>query len=138
MLALEDHLVGFERYEVYTHTLPNGELMIWDVSTAKAAVARGEIVAEIDMDIAAMRHVVEHNEYDEAIVARANIAQPGIAAPCVWQGQVCYLLIDGSHRCVKAYRAGQAFRVTLLSDRAGDSCLLAGPDAHRVDIATQY
>jgi hypothetical protein len=67
-------------------------------------------------------------------VQRADITQPGIAAPILWQGTpdiappgVVYILIDGIHRAVRAYREGQRFYCLILSDEQSRACLIGAP-----------
>jgi hypothetical protein len=124
------YLSGTFKVEVYHHDIPGVGRITWDIGRAKRQLDAGHIVqpAPAPIDPAVMQHIADHNEYDDAVVASANPKEWGIAAPILWQGAIQYVLIDGTHRCIKALREGKPFYAYLLTDEAARACLLAAPE----------
>jgi hypothetical protein len=93
-------------HETYTYTLHGDRgVIVWDVSRAQALLAREGGLATIEVDREQQAHVATTYDITEEKVARADIAQPGIAAPIIWDGDptlgphgILYVLIDGIHR----------------------------------------
>lgn len=110
-----------------------GGYVRWDVTAAKAAVAAGAVITRSTMALEDMAEIAARNDWDEAVVAKADPAQPGIAAPIIVPGLgVVYTLIDGTHRCVAALRRGQPFVADLLTDEASRRCIVALTDPELV------
>src|SRR5262245_26727340 len=104
-------------HETYMYTLHgSGGVIVWDVSLAQALMAAEGGIGLLEVDREQQRHVATTYEITEAKVAQADISQPGIAAPIIWDGDpslgshgILYVLIDGIHRTARAYREGQPF-----------------------------
>ena len=74
-----------------------------------------------------MRDVMQRYACDERCVSPGLDDEPGVAAPILWEGERRYILIDGVHRLVRAYRAGETFEVHVLSDADSRACVLYAP-----------
>jgi hypothetical protein len=74
-----------------------------------------------------MAFVAKRYDYDRAHVAEVDCAVPGIAAPLLEDGQVMYVVIDGIHRCVRAYQEGRPFQVHVLADADARRCVVTAP-----------
>ena len=118
----------------YTYTLQEGRgSMTWYVTLAQEIVAQGGLDIE-EVVREQQQHIATHYDITEAKVARAHIGTPGIAAPFIWQGNstiappgIVYILIDGTHRAVRAYRERKPFYCYVLSPAQSRACLLSGP-----------
>ena len=121
------HVLDFLHVETFRYTIPGHGTLIWNVSAAKDAIAAGQVLTRVPIAREQMAGIVAKNEYEEARVAMVDPSRPGIGAPFLWEGRVEYLLIDGTHRCVKAYRMGVPFEVDLLTDEAAKACLIVWP-----------
>jgi hypothetical protein len=114
--------------ETYTFTCPGQEPPTrWNVSYAKQLVGCGCIVATVDIDRQTMMDISTRNEWNPAKLPYVDPSDPGIAAPFVHEGALIYILIDGTHRCVKALQQGVPFRAHLLTDDAARACHIEGP-----------
>jgi hypothetical protein len=122
--------------ETYRYTLQDGlGDIVWDVLHAKRLVATGGCPL-MPVDREQQAHVARTYDISEAKVAAADIRQPGIAAPMIWLGSpqygpprhIVYVLIDGIHRTVRAFRDGQPFSAYVLSDAQSRACLLSAPE----------
>jgi hypothetical protein len=73
-------------HEMYTYSLweDRGEI-VWDVTLAKAIVAQGGLDLD-EVDREQQQHIAVRYDITEAKVQAADITQPGIAAPFIWQG----------------------------------------------------
>jgi hypothetical protein len=117
--------------EVFTYTFIDGRRMMWNIDRAKAILDSGRgMFQTIALTRDAMQDTLTNNDIDAAKLAAADPAQPGIGAPCCFAGHCFYLLIDGTHRAVKALQTNVGFDVRLLTDEAARECLMmadAGP-----------
>lgn len=113
--------------ETYTYEWASGSVT-WNITQAKQLIAEGRAVGWNDVAHDQLQRIAERYDYDEATVARADPCVPGIAAPILDQGQVVYVIIDGIHRAVRAYRDGQPFIVLILSDEDSRACILGNPE----------
>jgi hypothetical protein len=73
-------------HETYTYTLQEGRgAIVWGVTLAKLLALGGGLgLAEVDRE--QQSDVATTYEITEAKVAAADITQPGIAAPILWDG----------------------------------------------------
>lgn len=120
------------KLETYTHTFDREGVdyapLVYDITLAKFLIEktpREAILATVSIDREAMAEIAERNDWNEAHLTEVDIADPGIGAPFLWNNAIEYLLIDGTHRCVRAMREGKTFRAHLLSDDAAKRCLIS-------------
>lgn len=113
--------------ETYEYTIPGYETVWWNISRAKWEVrdpANVEVTVPIERD--QMQAIADRNDFDPDHLATVDETQPGIGAPIFIEDEVAYILIDGTHRCVKALRADRPFYAQLLTHAANERCLLRG------------
>lgn len=111
--------------EMYTYEWSEGSVT-WNITKVKQLIAQGRAEGWNEVPRDQLRRVAEVYEYDEATVARADLAVHGIAAPILDQGLVVYVIVDGIHRAVRAYRDGNTFLVLMLSKEDSRTCII-GP-----------
>lgn len=106
------------------------EPFIWNINQAKVEVATASsVIATVEIERDQMQIIATRSEFDEAHLPRVDITQPGIGAPVVLpDGSVAFILIDGTHRCVRAYREGRPFFARLLTDEAAARCVITAPE----------
>jgi hypothetical protein len=131
-MLLESLSIETVDLETFRYDIPGYQTLVWNVTRAKAEIAAGQVLATVPIVPEEMAAIEAKNGFDPAHLDQVDHTQPGIGAPFWWKGQVQYLLIDGTHRCVKAHRAGAEFQVRLLTDRGARRCLLAGDKRLRV------
>lgn len=134
-------VIGELTVQVFRYQIPGepGDV-VWNVTAALAAVARGEIVATVTMDPAALRDLCRRNTWDPHHIDEVDPSIPGIGAPLVFDPatHVCpegsapgkgiyYVTIDGLHRAARCLRDELPFKVQLLTDAAAKACLISGP-----------
>jgi hypothetical protein len=120
--------VSIEGREVFQYDVPGFPTLWYDVTAAKAAIERGEFCTTAEIEREQMRHVMERNEWTEAELASVDPSEPGIAVPFMpVPDLIVYMLIDGTHRCVKAYRENRPFFARCLTDKAAAGCLMNYP-----------
>lgn len=122
-------VVNYHRQEeVFVYTIPNEkEPLRWDVLHAKALIGAGEKVGTVTVELDQMAIIARKNDWDPAHLPNVDPSRPGIGAPCVFEGRRIYILIDGTHRCVRSLMEGRAFVVDLLTDAASLRCFIDGP-----------
>lgn len=124
---MTDRALEYLRLETYQYTIPGYETVWWNVTAAKAEVAKGHTFTTVPIAREEMQGIATRNDFDEAHLAAVDDTQPGIGAPLYIPGEgVIYILIDGTHRCVKALRAGRTFSAQLLTNEAAMRCVLRG------------
>lgn len=116
-------------FDFFTYTTERGHQLMWDVTRAKAEVAAGHTIATVPIAPSELAEIAARNDWTAARVAIADPTLPGIGAPMVWEGSVIYILIDGTHRAVRAHQTDGVFSAHLLTDEAARRCLLSGPPA---------
>jgi hypothetical protein len=122
--------------DTFTYTLEAGGYLSWDITRAKRWVVdqlragKAATLTLAEMPRAEMARIATTWDINEAWVAGANPEYPGLSAPILdpaQGGAVTYVLIDGVHRCVKAYREGKPFKAIVLPDAVAWDCLLDAP-----------
>jgi hypothetical protein len=100
----------------------------WDIAMAKRIVSNvpHEAVVLLPEELAGL---ASNNGIDEEHVMHVDVDIPGIMAQAWDPSQNCpaVVLIDGSHRAVKALITGVEFRVCVLSDQESNQCLKRQP-----------
>lgn len=124
---MEIYTVQSVKHESFTYEIPGHGKIIWDVTTARERADAGGIAATVMIDKEQMELIARNNDWQASKLAHVDIAIPGIGAPMVWQGQIIYVLIDGTHRCVRALHEGKPFEARLLSDDAARQSVLFAP-----------
>lgn len=115
------------RVETYQYSMPGYDDVWWNVSRAKDEIAAGHILTTVPIERDQMEGIAEKCGFDEARLDRVDDSQPGIGAPLLIPDEgIIYVLIDGTHRCVKALRAGRIFSAQLLTDDAAARCVMSG------------
>jgi hypothetical protein len=127
--AVFDQLLRDPFVETYMFHTNAGETAFYNISMAEEIVRRGLEqglkIQIVEIDRHNMQGIVERNGWDQAHVDETTLSTPGLAAPVRGlDGQVFYLLIDGTHRCVRAYQRGLPFFAYLLPDPAAKACCL--------------
>jgi hypothetical protein len=114
--------------ETFDYDVPGLGRWTWDVTAAKQILTTWTrealpMPAEVTADIA------RQYRYAEERLPLVDPALPGIAASFWYppEQRRVLVLIDGTHRCVRAMREGRPFHVFLLSEAESDSCLLDAP-----------
>jgi hypothetical protein len=122
-LSLRDAVLAVEAFR---YKIPGEPDIVWNVTLARLAVARGEVAQPLPVKIAPadMLAIAQANEWDPARIEQADCDRPGIAAPLIMEGRVAYILIDGQHRNARAVREGRSFSAYLLTDEASRACVL--------------
>jgi len=110
--------------EAFTFNTILGQTIRWNVTQAQAEIAAGHVLARSEIAPSDMQAIADSNEWTEEGVANADAALDGIAAPILALGVVIYVLIDGTHRCVRALREGRPFFAKLLTDDANRRCVI--------------
>src|SRR5262245_40611355 len=122
--------------DTFTYKLTAGGWLTWDIFRAKHWVnaqlraGKAATLQVTDMPREEMARVATSWEYTEAFVPKANPEVPGLCAPILdpaHHGAVTSILIDGVHRCVKAYREGKPFQLIMLPSPIAWECLLDAP-----------
>lgn len=120
--------MAIAKTERFEYLIPGYAPLVWNIVLAKQLAADPRWVESIvTIGRSEMRAITERNSWEPSRVADVNIADPGIGAPFIWEGTASYLLIDGTHRCVRAYRERKPFAVRLLTDEAARRCYISGP-----------
>jgi len=114
-------VVEVVKVQTFTFTVDD-EVIHWDVGAATEAVTRGEVLARLELPLEYMMHVARNNDYDPAHVAEVDYTQPGIAVEHEHDGQMYHVLIDGTHRCVRALLERKPFYAWILSRAVADRC----------------
>lgn len=111
--------------QVFEYTFYRGGLIIWNIDKAKELIAQGKFVTELPIEPEQMRIIVERYDSDPAHYDDVDPSIPGISAPIINDdGSIIYVLIDGIHRCGRAFRDGLGFSARFLSDEDSRSCIL--------------
>lgn len=114
--------------EEFAYTYPGKGVTRWNITYAKQLVSAGFVIGlPIEIAREQMHAIITRNEFDIRKLVHVDDSEPGIAAPLVHKGQIIYQLIDGVHRCAKAYFGGRPFRAHLLTDKASRACWIDGP-----------
>ena len=132
LLPLGDGLtlsVRHVKVETFTYDVPNVGSVKWDISRARLQAAAGFVVATSEVSRETLQGISARYQYDEAVVATADPLEPGLAAPLIFPetGEAMWVLIDGTHRAVKALRENVPFTVQHLSAEASRACIIEGP-----------
>lgn len=122
-----DVLFSALRGEMFEYVVPDHGTLVWNVTIAKLEAAEGNLIATVEMSREDMAGVVRQNSFEEAHLADVDITLPGVGAPVVWENKILYVMIDGTHRCVRAYREDKPFVVQLLTDEAAKRSFVGGP-----------
>lgn len=116
--------------KAYTYSVDGHGDIVWDIGLALAFANAGEIETTIEVDRDQMAMIAARNDFNEARLAEVDPSIPGIAAP-VWIPQIdqrVYVLIDGTHRCVRALRDGVPFHARVLTHVAALKCMVECAD----------
>lgn len=116
------------QHEAFTFTTILGDAITWDVTRARDHVTRGNVVGFSEIPVSTLAEIAALNAWQEDVVATADPTQHGIAAPIVAMGHVIYVLIDGTHRAVRALRDHVPFSAWLLNDVANRDCVVRAPN----------
>lgn len=108
---------------IYTLHVDEATRIVWDITKALELITFS-CATVVEMPAEAMErtlHTVQHtatrfNEVDHSI--------PGIGAPLYDNGVLAMRLIDGTHRCGKAWHLGHQFWVRVLRKEASRACIL--------------
>ena len=127
------------RHEIYTFTFqPSGKQVTWDVSKAKEMVRKGEVFMKMPVPREQLEIIVKTYEWQEEAVKSADLAWPGIGAPIIVEEDghlaITYTLIDGIHRCIKAYRENKEMFAWTLTDWGSWNCIMQA-DAETVPLS---
>ena len=129
--ALLDGRLGLQSVDlvrsVYSWQSEDGNYIAqWDIDQAIREVAEGNFFAIDWLTDEAKQGVYERCGWDADKLARVDPSIPGIGAPLRIPslGVVSYILIDGTHRCVRAYLEKLPFGAKLLTDEAAKRCLV--------------
>lgn len=124
-------MIEVVRIEKFSYEVPGYRPVAWNINIAKELVESGRVVRRVEIDREELRNIMTRNAWDEEGVARADPSKPGIGAPIVDHVNKCvlYVLIDGTHRAVRALRDGVPFTANLLTDAAAEACTICGPDS---------
>ena len=111
-------------HEAFTFTTIYGDVITWDITHAREQVRTRQIAGlhEIPRDVLA--EIAAANEWTQAGVDAADVSRHGISAPLVANGRVVYILIDGTHRAVRALQTNKPFCVWLLTDEGNRDCIV--------------
>lgn len=119
--SIERRLIA--RHQVFEwREASSGQVFAWDVTLAEKFRGNGFILMTTVAERDQMEAVKRNNEWDPLVVARADPSIHGIGAPIVKDGAIAYILIDGTHRCVRALETGVPFEVDLLTDEVAAAC----------------
>lgn len=111
-------------HEAFTFTTVLGETFTWDITRAREHVEKQDVAGLDEIPIGVLQEIAASNEWEQSVVDKADPSRPGIAAPIVAMGQVIYILVDGTHRAVKALQQGRTFSAWLLTPAANRACLV--------------
>ena len=116
--------LGIAQVEAYTYTFDSGEAIVWNVDEAKRLIARRRVDI-IDVPREELAVIKARNEWSPPRVAQVDPTIPGIGAPILFDGNIGYILIDGTHRCVRALELDIPFKVALLTDEDSRAAIVA-------------
>lgn len=111
-------------HEAFTFTTILGETFTWDITRARDHVQRGDVAGLDEIPRGVLAEIAASNDWKQDVVDKADPSKHGIAAPIVALGQVIYILVDGTHRAVRALQQGQTFSAWLLTPEANRACLV--------------
>jgi hypothetical protein len=111
-------------HEAFTFTTILGETFTWDITRARDHVQRGDVVGLDEIPRGVLAEIAASNDWQQDVVDKADPSKHGIAAPIVALGEVIYILVDGTHRAVRALQQGQPFSAWLLTPEANRACLV--------------
>lgn len=126
---LDDYLAG--RLQVFRYDVPGVGVVVWDITGLRARVAADPTAVRlaVQIDPQTMGEIEARNDFDEAHLADVDLSQPGIAAPLIYERrEVMYVLVDGTHRCVRAHREGRIFWAQLVTDAVSRAYTISGPE----------
>jgi hypothetical protein len=114
--------------ETYSFDFADGRgRLTWNITQAKRCVALRQAHPPMEVPRTEMAKIAARFDYDEAYLSQVDITRPGIAAPYIDDGRIYYLLVDGVHRAMRAYREGARFWTQALTDEDNRACLLEAP-----------
>lgn len=113
-------------HEAFTFTTILGDVITWDITRAREAVERRDVVGLEEIPRNVLAEIAASNDWQQDVVDKADPTKHGIAAPLVAMGQVIFILIDGTHRAVNALQTRRPFCAWLLSDAANRGCVVRG------------
>ena len=132
----------FIKFQGFTYTFDNGDVIIWNADEAEKLLSAGGHRETIPVDREQMEVLMARCEWDAKHVETANPDQPGIGAPVklvdpkdireAGGRDVIYIIIDGIHRCVRAYMEQRPFHVRLLTDAASRACVVHCTNLNRL------
>lgn len=114
--------------ETFDYDVPGLGRWTWDVTAAKHILTTWTREAwPIPEEV--MENIARQYSYAEERLPLVDPTVPDIAASFWYPAEQrrVLVLIDGTHRCVRARREGLPFHVFLLSEAESDSCLLDAP-----------
>ena len=113
----------------YQYDVPGHAPVFWDVAAALREVEAGHVEVTVPIDREEMAGIRQNCHWDAAKIDHVDPTIPGIGAPLMLPDEkvVIYILIDGTHRCVRALRDGLPFHARLLTFEAAKRCLLSCP-----------
>ena len=124
--------------QTFEYSFPNGDQIVWSVDKAMDLVRDGQVLTLMELPRDQMLLIAQRNEWSLSKLEDADPSEPGIAAPIIVtrdeQPQlgpelkhIIYVLIDGTHRCVRALCNGVPFKAHILTDQASSQSILLAP-----------
>jgi hypothetical protein len=111
--------------EAFTFNTILGQTIRWNITQAQREIAAGHVMARTEIAREDMRAIAASNDWTEDGVTNADPTLDGIAAPLFdGNGTIIYVLIDGTHRLVRALREGRPFFAKALTDEANRRCVI--------------
>ena len=116
----------------YTSAVPGYPDLMFDVDLAEKLAQAGLVVHLLDVPREALEHVAQNNSVDASRVPHVDVSQPGLAIEAYSPDeQLCFIIIDGTHRACKALMTGETFKVRMLHPLAARACCMNGVEKLR-------
>jgi hypothetical protein len=136
-VSVEELLRCYGNHVFSEYTLPGLGTWVYNVTTAEALIA-ARPREPVKLHVSMMEAVTTQYTYDERHVSAVSPLDPGIALPLYvpwgndvhlrpWSSNEGLILIDGIHRCVRAYRNSMFFFAYTLSPLEALECLRRAP-----------
>ncbi len=112
----------------YSYEVPGVGTVWFNVDQALREVdTPGSVLMTVEIEREELAAIQRRNFWIPERIDAVDPTIPGIGVPLSHAGQLFYILIDGTHRAVKALRDGVKFEARLLTDAAARRCFIDGP-----------
>ena len=105
--------IRLTKAEIFVYTVPGKGDITWDISEAKKRIKEA-VLYQIEIDRENMEEIIERYGFDATRLDSVDPIEPGIATVIKYKGKYSLIMIDGVHRCARAYRENILFTLNVL------------------------